>query len=154
VPHSAWRLEPDGEVKDAGLVWPSGGGCPGVGLVAVAGKPREGIVAVYGGLSRRGPVVVARSPRREWQRVRLPGIKDVRAFPVEVVQTRSGFVLIAEDKEGIRAWRSPDGLEWSSSELLPGSVIDYAMYAPTNTVYDEERDILLVLAERRNKRLM
>ena len=142
----AWRLEPGGVIKDAGLVWPSDRGCPGAGLVAVAGRPSEGMVAVYGGLCRRGPVVVVRAPRGDWQRVKVPGIKDVRAFPVEVVQTRSGFVLIAEHKDGIRAWRSPDGLEWSRWELLPDSVIKYATYAPTNTVYDKDRDILLVLA--------
>lgn len=143
----AWRLEAGGAVKDAGLVWPSGRGCPGQPeIVAVAGRPSEGMVAVYGGLGRHGPVVVARPPRGEWQRVRVPGTKNVRAHPVEVVQTVSGFVLIAEHKDGIGAWRSPDGLQWSRPELLPESVIEYARYAPTNTVYDRDRDILLVLA--------
>lgn len=142
----AWRLEPGRVAKDAGLVWPSARGCPGSELVAVAGKPSEGMVAVYGGLGRRGPVVVARPPRGDWQRVKVAGIKKARAFPVEVVRTTSGFVLVAEHKDGIRAWRSPDGLEWSRPELLPDSQIDYKRYAPTTTVYDGDRDILLVLA--------
>ncbi len=143
----AWRLESTGQTVDAGRVWPNDQGCPRhPELVAVAGRPGTGMVAAYGGLGRFGPEVVTRSARGSWETVRVPGSKSVRAFPIEIVRTRSGFVLVAESKDGIKAWRSPDGLEWSRAELLPDSILDYADYAPTNTVYDVDRDTLLVLA--------
>ncbi len=144
-----WRLEPGGRVRKAGFVWPSKRGCPkGTEVVALAGRPGTGMVAAYGGLGRADrPEVLARAPGTRWKRVRVPGLRHAFGSPVEVVETRSGFVLMAETEDGIGAWRSPDGREWTIPELFPGSTVKrWRDYAPASMVYDVQRDILLVLA--------
>ncbi len=142
-----WRLEPDGRVMKAGVIWPSKPCRPGRGkeVIELAGRPGAGMVAVYGGLDRRlRPDVLTRVPGEGWARARVPGFGKVYGYPVEVVETPAGFVLVAEDRVGIKAWRSADGLDWSGPELLPDSVVT-GPEGQTRTVYDEVRDILLVL---------
>ncbi|MEX1296769.1 MAG: hypothetical protein AB1Z67_11405, partial [Candidatus Limnocylindrales bacterium] len=114
----------------------------------LAGRPGAGMVAVYGGLGRADrPEVVARAPGARWEHVRVPGLGQAFGSPVAIADTASGFVLVAEAKDAIRAWRSPDGREWTNFEPLPDSMVDRRReYAPTSTIYDAERDILLVLA--------
>jgi hypothetical protein len=144
-----WRLEPDGRAVRSAVIWPNGPCSPGRGqeVIALAGKPTTGMVAVYGGLDRRlRPQVLARAPGSRWERVRVPSFGQAHGFPVEVVETSVGFVLLAEDREGIKVWRSRDGVAWSPPELLPDSAVGKAPDAPTTTVYDKARDILLVLA--------
>ena len=91
--------------------------------------------------------VIVKRPGQRWANANLPETDDHRS--VGVVQTQSGFVVVASSTEGVAAWRSTDGVEWRGPERFPGSEMGHVrhdMIATHDAVYDEERDILIVVA--------
>jgi hypothetical protein len=136
-----WRLEPGGSIGPAQHL-PSRGGCCQA-PIGVAGSAGTGLVALLG---ERLAVDVKR-PGQRWAAATLPEAQDHRS--VGVVKTRSGFVVVANSPAGISAWRSEDGRTWHGPELLAGSRLSHDrpdIAAAEDVVYDEKRDILLVVA--------
>jgi hypothetical protein len=154
---AAWRLRADGTQSGPELVWTSKKGCRGRELEAVAGDRRTGIVGVFGEWFSITPAsrirygddettqVVWRTPHGRWRPVDVPGVRQ--SHPFDVVRTTSGFVLIGEGRDGLLAWRSPNGRTWTEPEILPASDVSNNAHALRETVYDERQDILLVLAD-------
>lgn len=151
-----WRLQPGGAMVDTGLVWKSRKNCRNRYLVAVAGRPGSGMVAVIGEwVSVDGEIrhryrdkestqVISRTRGGRWRPVPVSGVERVQPF--DVVRTAEGFVLIGEGTDGALAWRSADGLGWQGPEVLPGPETPLFFHALRETMYDRDRGILLVVA--------
>jgi hypothetical protein len=148
----AWRLDPDGTVWRLGRL-------PRLSEeVTLAGTGTDGIVVVDS-LWRRGgseqvSEVFARPTDGDWTRVVLTGVWDQDAVPAAAAATRSGFLVISDDYDGLLAWRSTDGATWEAPRRIPESVDpafeetreDAPPTLVTDLVYDDRADRLLVLA--------
>lgn len=136
-----WRLDPDGSIGPARRLPGQATCCQGP--IDVAGAPGTGMVVLLG----EELEVIVKRPGRRWAEARLPGVEDHRS--VGVVETQSGVVVVASSPEGIAAWRSTDGVVWQGPEVLPRSEMDHVrndMIEAQDVIYEEERDILLVVA--------
>ena len=135
-----WRLEADGSASQARRL-PGQATCCQV-PVEVVGTPGTGMVALLG----EDLEVIVKQPGRRWAAAELTGTADQTS--VGLVETRSGFVVVANGPDGVTAWRSEDGEVWRGPELLPKSQTRHdrrEFAASQDLVYDPEQDVLLVL---------
>ena len=110
-----WRLGADGSVSRPEPV-------PALSVDSeVAGDSSRGIVVLpdIGVVFAEGVEVATRVPGGDWTTTAVLGgsAEGADSKPVAAAVTRSGFVVVAEDPEGLLAWRSADGASWESERI-------------------------------------